>query len=311
MTAFWPQGRPLVVGTRGSALAQRQADLVVEALRANAADIDIRLEVIRTQGDEASDPTATPMSEEGPKLGEGLFVRALEAALVEARIDLAVHSFKDMPSEPAEGLTVAAFPPREDARDVLVARGARLLDDLPSGTVIGTGSPRRAALLQWLRPDLRVGPIRGNVDTRLRKVREGECEAIIIAAAGLRRLGLEDAVSDWFDPEAFVPAIGQGILAVQARSDDWATCSLARLIDDEATRWCARAERAVGRRAAAGCQTALAAHAKLADGRISVYGFTLAGSYPIRSQASGYTERAEELGDMVGQSLTAQAAAAG
>ncbi len=332
MTAFWPQGRPLIVGARGSALAQRQTALVIEALRARAPDLEMRVEVIRNQGDEDQEPgerpspltspptvgggvgvaanQATPMSEEGPKLGQGLFVRALETALVEARIDLAVHSFKDMPSESEAGLTVAAFPAREDPRDVLVADRGRLLNDLPVGTVIGTGSPRRAALLQCLRPDLRVEPIRGNVDTRLRKVREGEYEAIIVAAAGLRRLGLQDVVSEWFDSDIFVPAIGQGILAVQARSDDQPTCILARSIDDEATRCCALAERAVARRVAAGCQTALAAHAKLTGDRIGVFGFTLAGHYPIRAQAGGYPERAEEFGEMVGASLNAQAAAA-
>src|SRR5262245_57160213 len=194
------------VGTRGSALALAQAGLVRAGLGADAEIVPMR-----TEGDRLADATLAAVG------GKGLFVREIEEALLRGQIDVAVHSLKDLPAEPPAGLALVAFLPREDARDVLVALRSVTLDDLPPGAVIGTSSPRRRGLGLAAGPDLGVEPIRGNVDTRLRKLAAGGFEAVLLAAAGLRRLGLAPAHCAPLDPERFVPAVGQGIIAVEAR----------------------------------------------------------------------------------------------
>ena len=245
----------LTIGTRGSPLALAQARAVADALRALGAEAEIV--PMRTEGDRRF---AARLAEVG---GKGLFVREIEDALLGGRIDVAVHSLKDLPAELPDGLTLAAFPRREDPRDVLVSADGVGLDELRAGATIGTSSLRRRALLLAARPDLVVEPLRGNVDTRLAKLAAGECDGIVLAAAGLRRLALVPAHAHALSVETFVPAVGQGILAVEVRADDPATGRLAGRLDDADTRACATAERSYLRRLGASCNTPIAAHATL------------------------------------------------
>jgi len=190
---------PVRIGTRGSELARTQATIVGDALAQKHSGLVYELVVVHTEGDEKS---ATELSHFE---GQGVFVRRIERALLDGEIDVAVHSFKDMPSAPTPGLTVAAFPEREDPRDALASRQGLSLNELPAGAVVGTGSPRRQALVRELRPDLVVRGVRGNVDTRLLRAREGEVDAVVVAAAGLRRLGREREATELLDPARFVP----------------------------------------------------------------------------------------------------------
>jgi hydroxymethylbilane synthase len=246
----------LRIGTRGSALALAQAGAVGSALRAAGAEVEIV--AMRTEGDRR---LGARLAEVG---GKGLFVREIEEALTAGRVDVAVHSLKDLPAETPDGLELAAFPPREDPRDVLVTRRGGGLDDLPARAVLGTSSLRRRAMVLAARADLSVIPLRGNVDTRLAKLSAGECDAVVLAAAGLRRLALSPTHACPLDVETFVPAVGQGILAVEVRADDAATRGLVGRLNDPSTQACARAERAYLRRLGASCNTPMAAHATLA-----------------------------------------------
>jgi hydroxymethylbilane synthase len=243
------------IGTRGSALALAQARAVSAGLEAAGASVEIV--PMRTEGDRRF---GARLAEVG---GKGLFVREIEDALLGGRIDVAVHSLKDLPAEVPDGLALAAFPPREDPRDVLVTADGAGLDELRTGATIGTSSLRRRALLLAARPDLVVEPLRGNVDTRLAKLATGECDGIVLAAAGLHRLALAPPHAHTLPVETFVPAVGQGILAVEVRADDVTTGRLARALDDGDTRSCALAERSYLRRLGASCNTPMAAHATL------------------------------------------------
>ncbi len=244
--------RTIIVGTRGSQLAVTQTGLVVEALRSRHPDRSFEVLTIKTSGD----TSRASLSEIG---GRGVFVVEIEQALLSGEIDVAVHSLKDLPVEETPGLSIAATPPREDTRDVLISRTGARLAGLPPGATIGTGSPRRACQVVALRPDLRIADIRGNVDTRLRKVQEGEYDAVLLAAAGLSRLGWLDRATEVFDHETLLPAVGQGALAVQVRTDDADSAALVHALDDAATRAAVTAERAVERRLGGGCHAAIAA----------------------------------------------------
>ncbi|MCK4375072.1 MAG: hydroxymethylbilane synthase, partial [Candidatus Brocadiae bacterium] len=206
--------RRLKIGTRGSELALWQAGYVRDALRRAHPGLEVALEVIRTRGDDV--PDAGP----APTEGKGLFTGEIERALLTGGVDLAVHSLKDLPTQPVGGLALAAFPERADPADALVARDGLTLDSLPHGAQVLTGSPRRRAQLLRRRPDLKVSPVRGNVQTRLGKLDESDAHAIVLARAGLVRLGLADRVTERLDPADFVPACGQGALAVEIRGDD-------------------------------------------------------------------------------------------
>lgn len=291
------------VATRGSALARRQAAIVIEALRSLDPQVSYSMEIVRTEGDDQ------PQQEPSEFEGQGIYVRRIEAALLQGRADVAVHSFKDMPSMPTPGLSIAAFPAREDPRDALVARDALPLDRLPPGARVGTGSPRRRVLLHDLRPDVEVTPIRGNVDTRLRRVAQGEVDAVVVAAAGLRRLQREAEVTEALDPTVFTPAAGQGILAVQVRDDDRGLLDLISALDDAVTRVCALAERAVARAVGAGCQTPLGAYARVVDGQLEVLGAlgNSRGTGVFRARAAGEVSTPETPGAEVGAALRAQA----
>ncbi len=241
----------LRLGTRGSLLARTQSSLVAERVRAALGE-DVELVVISTEGDDVTIPLDAP-----PR--PGAFVAALRDALLAGRVDLVVHSFKDMPSAPVPGLMVAATPPREDARDAWCSLGARLAD-APAGTRVGTSSPRRAAAVRRANPGLVPVPIRGNVDTRLGKLGR-EVDAVVLAAAGLHRVGRADAITEYLDDAVMIPAPAQGVLAVECREGDL-TARLAAL-DDAPTRLIATAERAVLAGVGASCSTAVGALARL------------------------------------------------
>ena len=243
------------VGTRASALARLQTDLVLQRLRPLYPDLEFQVITVTTQGD--ANQTA-PLA----GMGLGVFVKEIEQQLYDGRLDMAVHSLKDMPTLLPEGLALAALLPREDPRDVLVNRFGCRLEDLPQGASIGTSSPRRRSQLLSSRPDLTVVPIRGNVETRLRKSEGEECDGAILAAAGLLRLGLSHRVTEYLSPQTFVPPPGQGILAVETRADDDRMTGILRAVDHAATRYAATAERAFLERLGGGCQVPVGAYAQ-------------------------------------------------
>lgn len=255
--------RRLLVGTRGSRLALRQTAIVVSLLRTVHPDVRLDVHEIRTEGDRS----AAPLSEIG---GLGVFTRAIEDALIAGTIDIAVHSLKDLPPQLAPGLVLAAIPERGDARDALVSPRAAGLDSLPEAARVGTGSERRSVQLRALRGDLVPVDIRGNVDTRIRKVEAGEYDAAVVAMAGLVRLGLGGNAAHVFSVEEMVPAVGQGALAVEARAADDEAIDLLRSIDDGATREAADAERAFLERLGAGCRLPVGAHAVISGGRVQL-----------------------------------------
>jgi hydroxymethylbilane synthase len=292
------------VATRGSALALAQARAVADGLAAGGARVEVL--PMRTEGDRLAEARLATVG------GKGLFVREIEEALLRGDADVAVHSLKDLPAELPGGLMLAAFPERVDARDVLVARRPVCFAALPPGAVLGTSSPRRRALALAVRPDLSVEPIRGNVDTRLRKLEAGDYDAIVLAAAGLARLGVTPRHVESLAPELFVPAVGQGVLAVEARRDDARTLAALRALDHEPTRLCALAERAFLGRLGASCVTPMAGHARLAAGRVVLDALVASedGRTVLRESAEGPPERAETLGVGVADTLLARGAAA-
>jgi hydroxymethylbilane synthase len=282
------------IGTRGSPLALAQADAVADALRTAGAEVEIV--PMRTEGDRRASARLADIG------GKGLFVREIEEALLAGRVDVAVHSLKDLPAELPDGLELAAFPPREDPRDVLVTSNGARLEELPAGAVIGTSSLRRRAMILAARADLVVAPLRGNVDTRLAKLAAGRCDGVVLAAAGLRRLGLAPAHVRALDVETFVPAVGQGILAVEIRSDDAETRRRVARMDDGETRACAAAERSYLRRLGASCNTPMAAHAVLDRSgerprlRMTAVVASEDGRRMLRADAAGAPGDAEEIG---------------
>ena len=309
----------LVVGTRGSALALWQANWARDRLviLRHAAEI----KVIRTSGDqpEPSDSSAAPDGSAG-RSGKGLFIKELEEALLDKSIDVAVHSLKDLPLDQPAGLTIAGISTRDDARDVLVCRegvppaGASAFDALPAGSRVATGSLRRQTQLRHRRADLHYVPIRGNVDTRLRKLDAGECDALVLAAAGLIRLGLEARISETFSPDRLCPAPGQGALGIETRADGMTRESsverAASALDDRTTRHAVRAERAVIWCLGGDCSTPIGAYAEPNADRLSLTAVVASpdGTRLIRAAASGPLTRPEELGNQVADDLLRQGA---
>lgn len=255
--------KPLRLGTRGSQLALTQSGHVADAVRA-ATGREVELVVIRTRGDAVTD---RPLQQVG---GKGLFTKELEDALLEGGVEFAVHSMKDMPTDNPPGLIIASTPARVDARDCLVGS---TLADLPQGAVVGTGSIRRQLQLQAVRPDLEVRGIRGNVDTRIGKQRSGEYAAIVLALAGVTRLGIADVVDEALAVDVMIPAVGQGVLAVQARGSDPDTLGALEAIHDPRTAACVDAERAFLVGIAGGCSVPAAAHAVWQGDQIAITGF--------------------------------------
>jgi len=291
--------RSFVIGTRGSALAVRQTETVAALLRRTHPKVGVSLRTIRTAGDQQPE---TPF-EALP--GIGFFVKELEVALLEGRVDAAVHSMKDLPTVETDGLVVRAVTTREDPRDVLVARGQGTLESLPRGARIGTGSPRRAAFLRAYRSDLEVVPVRGNVETRLRKVGSGELQAVVLAGAGLQRLGLADRISQWIPLEVMLPAPGQGALGVQVRAGDENAARVAAAADNAPSRWAVGAERAFLGRLQGGCRLPAGAHAVVRDGVVRLQAAVVApdGRRALRGERSGPVLQAELVGRALAEDL--------
>jgi hydroxymethylbilane synthase len=273
----------LVIASRGSQLALWQARWVAAQL--GAAGRECRIEIVKTTGDKITD---VPLAKVGTK---GLFTKEIEEALLDGRADLAVHSMKDLPTELPAGLVLAAVPEREDARDAVVGRK---LADLPLGAKVGTSSLRRAAQLRHMRPDLQVESVRGNLDTRLRKLDEGQYDAILLAAAGLKRLGWGDRIAELLSPDEMCPAVGQGALAIETR----ASFDGAAMLDHADTHTAILAERAVLRALGGGCQVPIGAYATVSHGRVRLLGIVAApdGSQIVRAQAEGAAADAAQIG---------------
>ena len=300
-----PSNRTFVVGTRGSRLALHQTELVVQALRRVHDALRFEIREVKTEGDRRKTVSLAQIG------GQGVFVKELEAALSGRRVDLAVHSLKDVPADIGSGLTLAAFPARGDPRDALVTRGGATLTTLPAGSHVGTGSQRRAVQLRQLRPDIEPVDIRGNVDTRVRKVDEGEFAAVVLAVAGLERLGLRARAAQLFSSEEMVPAVGQGALVVETRSEDEELIELLSTIDDEATRVGCLAERAFMRRLGGGCRLPFGALATVEREEVRVRGFIsdAEGDQSFRGETNASIAEPEQAGLRLAEDLLAQGAA--
>ncbi len=292
-------GRRLTVGTRGSRLALRQTELVVTALREHYSDIEIEVREIRTEGDRRPGESLTAIG------GQGVFVKEIEAALLRREIDVAIHSLKDVPADLAEGCVIAAVPQRGDPRDALVTRDGARLADLRPGARIGTGSARRAVQLRALRSDVEPADIRGNVETRIRKVDEGDYDGAVLAVAGLERLGLLGRASQVFEPEELLPAVGQGALAVEARADDTELLQLLAAIDDRSARVAVEAERAFLQRLGGGCRLPFGALAEIDGAMLRIRGFSSddTGTELFRSEQTGAVTDATTLGARLAEQL--------
>lgn len=299
----------LTIGSRGSKLALWQANWVRDQLASSGDDIAIR--IIKTTGDHLqayapNEALPASMAQTVAAAGsKGLFIKEIEEALLAREIDIAVHSLKDLPTVQPPGLLLAAVPPREDARDVLITPHAPSVMSLPAAARIATSSLRRQTQLRALRPDLVYVPMRGNLDTRLRKLERGDCEALVLAAAGVHRLGLAERITSFFSFEQMCPAVGQGALGIEIRADDPQARQAVARLDDAATHHAVRAERALLRRLGGGCQVPIAAHAELADGKLRLRAVVanLDGTQLIRAQANGPAPNAEALGADVASEL--------
>ena len=285
----------LVIGSRGSQLALWQARWVQARLL--TLGLESRIEIIKTTGDRV---TSVPLSSVG---GKGLFTKEIEEALLAREVDLAVHSLKDLPTELPEGLQITAIPEREDPRDAMVGKK---LAELREDAKVGTSSLRRSAQLRRLRPDLQVESIRGNVDTRLRKLDEGQYEAIVLAAAGLTRLGWSSRIAEALDPEVMCPAVGQGALAVETRVGE----DTLRALDHPDTRVAVTAERALLLSLGGGCQTPIGAYARAEGERLYMVGIVLSadGADSVRDSSEGLASEAQRIGQELGAKLRRQGA---
>jgi len=296
--------RRLVYATRRSALALAQCRAFVARLKEAHPDLELVEEQVVTTGDKIQD---RPLSEVG---GKGLFVKEIEEALLEKRADIAVHSIKDVPATLPDGLAITCIPKREDPRDVLVSPKYGKVADLPPGAKVGTSSLRRAACLLAVRPDLVIVPLRGNVDTRLRKVEAGEADAIVLARAGLVRLGLQDRATEVLEPEVSLPAVGQGALGIESRIDDEDTRKrLAALADPDTSR-CVHAERGVLTALGADCKTPLGAFAEKAGDQMRLRAFVVLPTNKVERQEATVAwptsdEEATTLGMQIGALLIA------
>jgi hydroxymethylbilane synthase len=294
---------PLVIGSRGSKLALWQAEQAKARLLSLNPELEIRIEIVKTTGDVKTEP----LSVIG---GKGVFTKELEEALLDGRIDLAVHSLKDLPTVLPDNLTISAICLRDDPRDALVVRDdlkgrSGSILNLPKNAVVGTSSQRRVAQLKALRGDVVVKDIRGNVDTRLRKLDEGEYDALILASAGLRRLELQDRIDAAISPEEMVPAVGQGAIAIETRAGDEFTITTTGALDHHETRLCCLAERAFLRSLGGGCQFPIAAHAIIDEQSLKLDGLvsTPDGAKMLRDQHSGSPDDAEAVGSLLAARL--------
>jgi hydroxymethylbilane synthase len=292
------KNKKIVIGTRGSKLALWQAGHIQSELQRRYPGITIEINTIKTTGDKILD---VPLAQVG---GKGLFVKEIEEALLQQEADIAVHSMKDVPTEFPDDLHLAVICAREDPRDALISRVRnaqfliRTFNDLPQGAKIGTSSLRRSCQLLSVRPDLNIAQLRGNLDTRLRKLDEGLFDAIILAAAGVKRLGLQNRITEILPFALSLPAIGQGAIGIECRRDDAFINTLIAPLNHEETSVCVKAERAFLKKLEGGCQVPIAAHARLADGRILMDGLvgSIAGDRIIKAFGEGGPDHAESLG---------------
>jgi hydroxymethylbilane synthase len=291
--------RILRIGTRGSLLALTQSNTVKAILEQSWPECRVELSIIKTIGDKILD---VPLAKVG---GKGLFVKELEDALLDGSVDLAVHSMKDVPAELPQGLEIGAIPRREDPRDVLISREGNNLSSLPSGARVGTSSLRRAAQILNLRPDLEIHNLRGNLDTRLRKLQEGRYDAIILAAAGIHRMGWRDRITVYLNPTDFLPAIGQGALGIEARSVDDEIRKLLAPLHDPDTAVAVQAERSFLKKLEGGCQVPIAGYAQVVGEQVELTGLvaSLDGQQIYRRTRSSAKEEAESLGRGLAQEL--------
>jgi hydroxymethylbilane synthase len=296
----------LRIATRKSALALWQAEHVAALLRRAHAGLAVELVPMSTKGDLIQDRSLAAIG------GKGLFIKELELALEEHHADIAVHSMKDVPGELPAGLDIYAVLPRADPHDALLARDVARLADLPQGARLGTSSLRRQAQLMAIRPDLRIVPLRGNVDTRVRKLDAGDFDAIVLASAGLIRLGLESRITSRLDPAICLPAVGQGVIGIECRTSDVRTRSWLAPIDDPATRMAVDAERAFAGRLGGSCQSPIAAYATLAADRLTLTGLVAEpdGSRLLRDTLTGEARQAKALGERLAERVLAAGAEA-
>lgn len=292
-------GEALRIGTRGSQLALWQARWVQQSILEQWPGTTVELVIVKTQGDKILD---VPLAQVG---GKGLFVKEIEEALLDGRIDLAVHSMKDMPAALPEGLHIAAVPLRENPLDALISLRHASLEDLPQGARVGTSSLRRGAQLLHRRPDLTIVALRGNVDTRLKKLETTELDAIVLAAAGLTRLGLADRITAHIAPDIMLPAVGQGALCIEARNNDGSTKQLLAALDHRPTHVAITAERAFLHRLEGGCQIPLAGHATLENDQLQLTGLVaeLDGSRMVHATNRGAPDQAAALGRQLAETL--------
>jgi len=289
------------IGTRGSKLALRQSEWIKEQLEMRHSGIRVDLIKIKTTGDKILD---TPLSKIG---GKGLFVKEIEEALLESRVDVAVHSMKDVPAQLPEDLMLSTFPPREDPSDALIAEGECRLDQLPKGANVGTSSLRRGAQLLHFRPDLKLVPLRGNVDTRLNKLKSENLQAIILATAGLNRLGLSNVITQTIPFHQLLPAVGQGALGLEVRRGDQGTIDLLDFLNHEETQTAVAAERAFLKTLEGGCQVPIAGFAQVNGDTLSFEGLVaeLDGSKIYKETVTGRRDEAEAIGIKAAQTLLA------
>ena len=295
----------ILIGTRGSPLAVAQTDQIVEALKPFASGVRYKVVPIRTRGDKMHDLGTTAVE------GKSLFTKEIEESLIKRQVDVAIHSMKDLTTDLPPGLVIAAVPERANPRDVLVSQDNRKFEELPRSARIGTSSVRRRAQLLAARGDLEIVDMQGNVDTRLRKLANGDYDAIVLAAAGLIRLGLERHATEFLSTDVMLPAVGQGALAIQSRQDDDEIRALLSNIDHKPTRRAVEAERAFARRFGANCRTPIAAYARIESAGLAIDGMVaaLSGKMLVRSRIVSDNRDAEKVGEELAEILLNKGAA--
>ncbi len=292
---------PIKIGTRGSKLALWQANWVKSVLEKKFPSTPIELIIIKTQGDKILD---VPLAKVG---GKGLFVKEIEQALLTRHIDIAVHSMKDMPADIPEGLCIGAIPERENPVDVFISRNGAGFNELAAGSIIGTSSLRRGAQLRHARPDIVIQPIRGNLDTRLKKLESENFDALVLAAAGVKRLNLEHKITEYLDPGIMLPAIGQGALCIEIRKDDSTVGPVVASLDHASTRAVVAGERAFLNRLEGGCHVPIAGHGRISEKQFALTGLVaeVDGTRVIKGEKSGPLDSAETIGIDLAEELLA------
>ena len=295
---------PIKIGTRGSKLALWQATWVKSVIEEKFPSRTVELIIIKTQGDKILD---VPLAKVG---GKGLFVKEIEHALLTRHIDIAVHSMKDMPAEIPDGLCIGAVPERENPSDVFISRSGLGFGEIDSGSIIGTSSLRRGAQLRHARPDMVIQPLRGNLDTRLKKLETENLDAIVLAAAGIKRLSLEHKITEYLNPDIILPAIGQGALCIEIRKGDTTVGPLVESLDHETTRTVVKGERAFLNRLEGGCQVPIAGHGKISQDQFILTGLVaeVDGSRLIKAEMSGPMDSSEAIGIDLAEELLAKGA---